>query len=137
MDIECPSCNLKNNIEHMDNIVCSGCKEPFSGHDHSYKKTKSTFIATCSALALGAYGSYKVDVLYFDKQRYPVEVEYELIDSCINSSSRIMRRSQYIEKKQLCLCALQKTIPDVDYEDLKKNESKFSTRFTDNIAKCI
>ncbi len=127
MNVECPSCKLENEIEHLDNIMCSSCKEPF--HGHSYKKTKSTFIATCSALAIGAYGSYKADQLYFDKERYPVNIEYELIDSCVNSSSRILRRTQYIEKKLVCSCALEKTMLEINYIELEKKRVKIFDSF--------
>ena len=135
MHIECPSCQLENKIEYSDNISCSGCKETFSGH--TYKRFKKPLISATTALIIGIYGTHKIDDIYFDEQRYPVNIEYELIDGCVNSSSRVLRGSQYITKKEVCSCALEQTMLKIDYSELKKNESNFLTRFKSNIRKCI
>jgi len=134
MHIECPSCQLENKIEYADNIVCSGCKESFSGY--TYKKFKKPLISATTALIIGIYGTHKINEVYFEEQRYPVHIEYELIDSCVNSSSRVLRSSQYVTKKQTCACALEQTMLEVDYSELKKSESKFLTHFRINIGKC-
>ena len=134
MHIECPSCQLENKIEYAENISCSACKESFSGH--TYKRFKKPLISATTALIIGIYGTYKIDDTYFDEQRYPVNIEYELIDNCVNSSSRVLRNSQYITKKEVCSCALEQTMIKINYSELKKNESNFLTRFKNNIRKC-
>lgn len=134
MQIECPSCATDNKIEFGENIVCSECKESFAGH--SYKKFKKPLLSATTALFIGAFGTYKADQIFFEDQRYPLNVEYELIDSCINSSRIPMNSYRQTEKTQVCVCALEKTMEVISYEKLKKSESEFLTRFRSSLASC-
>lgn len=134
MHIECPSCSTDNKIEFGENIVCSECKESFAGH--SYKKFKKPLISATTALFIGAFGTYKADQIFFEDQRYPLSVEYELIDSCVNSSRTLMNSYRLVEKTTVCVCALEKTMKEVSYKELKKNESEFLTHFRNSITSC-
>ncbi|OOE91743.1 hypothetical protein BZG76_10240 [Salinivibrio sp. AR647] len=134
MQIECPSCTTDNKIEFGENIVCSECKESLSGH--SYKKFKKPLLSATTALFIGAFGTYKADQILFEDQRYPLNVEYELVDSCVNSS-RIPRSSYHqADKIQICLCALEKTMQVISYKEAQKNESEFLTRFRGSLTSC-
>lgn len=134
MHIECPSCSTDNKIEFGENIVCSECKESFAGH--SYIKFKKPLISATTALFIGAFGTYKADQIFFEDQRYPLSVEYELIDSCVNSSRKLMNSYRLVEKTTVCVCALEKTMKEVSYKKLKKSESEFLTHFRNSIASC-
>lgn len=134
MKIQCPSCSADNEIEFGDNIICGECKKTLAGH--YYKKFKKPFISATTALFIGAFGTYKADQIFFEDQRYPVNVEYELVDSCVNSSRTLMSSRRHAEKTQVCICALEKTMEAISYQDLKKSESEFVTRFRNSIASC-
>lgn len=134
MHIECPSCSIDNKIECGENIVCSECKESFAGH--SYKKFKKPLVSATTALLIGAFGTYKADQIFFEDQRYPLSVEYELIDGCVNSSRTLFNSFQYLDKTKTCICALNKTMEVISYKELKKIESEFLTRFRSSIASC-
>ncbi|WP_028469416.1 hypothetical protein [Neptunomonas japonica] len=134
MHIECPSCETDNKIELGDNIVCSECRESFAGY--SYRKFKKPLITATTAFVIGAFGVYKADQIFFEDQRYPIHVEYELIDSCVNSSRTLMNSYRKIDKTQVCVCALGKTMEEVSYKELQKSESEFLTRFRNSIASC-
>ncbi|WP_298775137.1 hypothetical protein [uncultured Shewanella sp.] len=134
MQVECPSCQTDNQIEYSENIVCFSCKESFK--DHAFKKFKKPLISTTTALIIGIYGTYKIDNTFFEEQRLPIQVEYELIDSCVNSSGGSLRSSQYVVKKEVCMCALEQTVLKINYEEMKKNESLFMARFNSNISIC-
>lgn len=134
MQIECPSCNTVNKIDFGEKIVCSECKNSFAGH--LYKKFKKPFMSATTALLIGAYGTYGIDKTFFEEQRYPVSVEYELVDSCVNSSHSLMRTVEYIEKKRTCICALNKTMEKVNYKKFQESESEFLTHFTRSIVSC-
>lgn len=134
MQIECPSCSTDNKIEFGENIVCSECKGSFAGH--SYKKFKKPLVSATTALLIGVFGAYKADQLFFEDQRYPLIVEYELIDICVNSSRMLLNSSQYSVKTKTCICALNKTMEVISYKELKKGESEFLTRFRSSIASC-
>lgn len=135
MHIECPSCSKDNEIEFGKNIVCSECKESFAGH--SYKKFKKPFLSATTALFLGAFGTYKVDQIFFEDQRYPLKVEYEIVDSCVNSSSRLMSSHQQNKKTEVCICALDTTMKAMNYKEYKESESGFLTRFSESVKSCI
>ena len=134
MHIECPSCATENKIEFGDNVLCSECKETFSGH--TYKKFKKPFLSATMALMIGGYGTYKADQIFFDEARYPVAVEYELIDSCVNSSKFRMNSSRLVEKKTICACALEKTMEKIGYKEANENETKFLSRFLISVTTC-
>lgn len=134
MRIECPSCSNNNEISFGENIICGECNKSFAGH--SYKKFKKPFISATAALLIGSFGTYKVDQIFFKVERYPTYTEYQIIDLCANASRIPMSREQHINKTKVCICALDKTMQEVSYDDLKKSESKFSTRFRNNIGSC-
>lgn len=134
MKIECPSCSTDNEIEFGEYIACSECKETLAGH--LYKKYKKPFVSATTALFIGAYGTYKADQLLFEEQRYPLNVEYELIDNCVNSSRTPMYWSRQAKKTQVCLCALEKTMEEISYKELRKSEPEFLTRFRSSVASC-
>lgn len=134
MHIECPSCSADNKIEFGENIVCSECKESFAGH--LYKKFKKPLISTTTALIIGAFGTYKADQIFFEEERYPLSVEYEIVDSCANSSRVLSNSNLKIEKTQVCICALEKTMEEVSYKKMRKNESEFLTHFRSSISSC-
>lgn len=134
MYIECPSCNTDNEIEFAKNIKCSKCKESFAGH--SYRKFKKPLISATTALVAGGFFTYQADKLIFEEERYPLKVEYELVDSCVNSSRIWMSTDRHIKKTQLCICALEETMKVISYKELEKSEPEFLARFKGNIADC-
>lgn len=134
MQIECPSCSTDNQIEFGENIICNQCKESFAGY--SYKKFKKPLISATAALFIGAFGTYKADQIFFKDQRYPLNVEYELVDSCVNASRTLANTYRQAKKTQVCICALEKTMKVISYKELKKSESEFLTHFRRSISSC-
>lgn len=133
MQIECPSCSTDNKIEIGGSILCNKCKKPFSGF--YYKKAKKTTIAATAALLIGAYGGYKANNSK-EAERYPIEVEYSLINVCLNGSSEKVTIEQYIEKQDICTCALSKTMNNLSYSSYNEDQSVFFSSFENNQAKC-
>ena len=134
MQIECPSCSTDNQIEFGKNIICNNCKESFAGY--SYKRFKKPLISATAALFIGAFGTYKADQIFFEDQRYPLNVEYELVDSCVNASRTLMSSYRQADKAQVCICALEKTMKAISYKELKKSEPEFLTHFRRSISSC-
>lgn len=134
MQIECPSCSEGNEIDFGNNVLCCKCGESFAGH--AYKKIKNHMISTAGALFIGAYGAYKVDKVVFEDNRYPVSVEYEILDDCANSSGLPMTYEQKVYKTQVCLCALDKTMAVVSYKKMQENEPEFLARFESYVTSC-
>ena len=134
MQIICPHCEKENKIEYGENIICGECKKTLAGH--TYKRFKNPLISATAALFIGAYGTYKIDKEFIEVSRYPVGVEYELIDSCINASRNFMDSGRRVDKTKICICALEETMGDMSYKDMKKSEPEFLARFSGSIAKC-
>ncbi|MFM2483768.1 hypothetical protein [Celerinatantimonas yamalensis] len=134
MNIECPSCSEENKIEYGENIICNKCGTTFAGH--TYKKFKKPLLSASSALLIGVFGTYKIDQLYLNEQRYPVKIEYEIIDSCVNSDQRAITNHQYLEKKERCSCALELTMDSISYKEATSDDSKFLQKFRSNLNHC-
>ncbi|EHK9000952.1 hypothetical protein KCU36_004302 [Vibrio vulnificus] len=134
MNIECPSCSKENKIEYGENILCCECNSTFAGH--TYKKFKKPLLSASSALLIGVFGTYKIEQLYFDEQRYPVRVEYEIVDNCVNSDKRAMTTDKYVEKKNLCLCALELTMNSLSYKEATGDEANFLNSFRTSLNQC-
>lgn len=134
MQIECPHCSTENTIEFGENIKCYECEQSFAGY--LYKKFKKPIVGATTALLIGGFGSYKVGT-FFEKNRYPINIEYELIDTCINGYNQLLSRQSKIQKANTCICTLDKTMRNISYKDIEKSEPKFSARFHKNMMHCL
>lgn len=130
MQIVCPHCSSTNNIKYAENITCGKCKKTLTGH--LYKRFSKPLISATTALVIGAYGTWQ----FVAETRYPVDVEYELVDACINASQNSMDSARRIYKTQICVCALEKTMKEVSYKEMKRSESEFQTRFRAGVTSC-
>ncbi|RXJ71228.1 hypothetical protein CS022_21440 [Veronia nyctiphanis] len=130
MKIECPECKTDNDVEHAELLTCKKCDESFSGISFSKRKWISA-----GALMFGSIVGYKgYDAIHAD--RYPFRVEYAIADACINSSKNRLRVSQYKDKQQVCLCAVEKTTESVPYSDYKENDNRFFRELLINARAC-
>ncbi|MGF1727825.1 hypothetical protein [Photobacterium nomapromontoriensis] len=131
MKIECPHCQKDNDIEFAENISCSECNKNFKG----YKFSKRKIVSTSTALLVGALGSHAI-ATGLDQERYPLDVEYAIVDTCVNSSKNMVSVHWYESKREACLCALEKTENDVSYSDYKSDSSAFLNTFKQYSGKC-
>ncbi|MBF4372173.1 hypothetical protein [Vibrio anguillarum] len=131
MKIECPHCQTDNLIEFAENISCTECKKNFKG----YKFSKRKLVSASTAFLVGAVGAYAVES-ELDKERYPLEVEYAIVDTCVNSSENLVSVSWYESKRETCLCALEKTENDVAFSDYKSDQEMFLHTFKQHARSC-
>ncbi|RBW65495.1 hypothetical protein DS893_10465 [Vibrionales bacterium C3R12] len=131
MKIECPHCQEDNKIEFSENISCQKCEKSFKG----FKFSKRKLISGSSALLVGVIGGYTVsDKL--EEVRYPLEIEYAIVDTCLNGSQNTVSVSWYESKRDACVCTLTKTEQDVSYADYKSNPATFFENFEFNAESC-
>ena len=95
---------------------CSSVIEKFTIN----KPLKAAGLATI--LAYG--GSQFIDYAISDN-RYPLDVEYAVLEACSSSYKEPLSYSTYSSKKELCLCALEQyfgqfSVPD-DHERKQEN----------------
>lgn len=93
-------------------------------------------ISTFTAILIGGIGVYEIDKRFFAEHRYPVSVEYEVVDACVNSSRAALSSDQYKRKKEICSCALEKTQKDFPYKEMRKDESGFISRLRESAKGC-
>lgn len=133
MIIECPHCSEDNEIDYAVNICCKKCHESYKGFEFSKRK-----IITGTALALLTYiGVHTLrDEAKGYGDRYPIAVEYALLDSCINGSSNSISQSRYLSKRDVCLCALEGAQEDYPYSDYKDDSKGFVPIFRRYTKSC-
>ncbi|MGO2181315.1 MAG: hypothetical protein ACTH36_03150 [Pseudoalteromonas nigrifaciens] len=86
--------------------------------------------------AILAYGgSQFVDYAITDN-RYPLDVEYAVLEACASSHKQPLSYSSYGSKKKLCLCALEDTMNEISYIRYKINEKGFLKAFESNAKSC-
>ncbi|GHA48037.1 hypothetical protein ACFFLZ_16145 [Photobacterium aphoticum] len=131
MEITCPHCNVNNNIAFADHISCKECDKSFKGKKFSERK----FISATTALAIGAFGGYKVNTAW-DETRYPLNVEYAIVDTCLNSAKNLIAVSRYENKREICLCSLEKTMEVVPYSSFNDDQGPFLAVFRQKAKTC-
>lgn len=134
MIVECPSCAKEKEIEYAENIICDQCKSSFFGH--TYKKFKKPLLSASAALFIGAFGGYKVGDALSPPDRYPLPTEYQLVNSCVNSSARPLTLESYARKQEICLCAVEATTAEIDFASMRKDSDAFVRALFENLASC-
>lgn len=69
-------------------------------------------------------------------ERYPLNIEYSLIDACVNASSGSISKDALLKKRATCVCALSDTEHTVSYYDYESNRDYFNEKFYSNVRAC-
>ncbi|WP_318479417.1 hypothetical protein [Photobacterium leiognathi] len=127
MKINCPHCNKDNELDPHDCVHC----------EKSFKKFKfrKYLVPTSAVILASSVGGYQINDL-FERSRYPLAVEFAIVDTCIGGSLNWVSKSWYKSKRDICLCAMKETTQDIDYRDYKSNYVDFVNRFKYNAKKC-
>ena len=133
MKIKCPTCDKNSKIEYSEHINCTHCGSSFSGY--SFRKFKIPVAVAITSSMIGFAANERVEELWED-QRYPLSVEYELVNLCVNQSQSLMSNTWHANKTKICICAMERTMNDVTLSELEENESRFVTRLRSNIKSC-
>jgi hypothetical protein len=133
MFIECPHCQHDNEIEFAENILCKKCEKDYKGVKFSKRK-----LITGTAMILLTYvGVHTLnDEVKGYGDRYPIAVEYALLDSCINGSKNSISQNRYLSKRDVCLCALKEAQEDYPYSDYKDHAKGFVSIFRQYANSC-
>lgn len=107
--------------------TCSTISKKFS--------VKNPLKAAAIATVLAFGGSQLIDKAVTDN-RYSLSTEYELMNSCISSSTKPLTGGQYEKKKEICLCALEDTMNEISLPKYWLNKDDFLNAFRKNAGKC-
>lgn len=133
LDVRCPHCFEDASISVNIEGVCPKCKKSLLGV--KYLKPLigggTTFLA---ALIIGLVtGSLGDD--YFERERYPVAVEYSIVERGLTTQNAPIERSVYVAKKEILIKALEETQKEVSYEEYEEDPKRFMGVFTVNVLK--
>lgn len=87
-------------------------------------------------VAILAYGGSQFIDYAITDNRYPLAVEYSVLEACSGSYSRSMSSLTLASSKRRCLCALEDTMNEISYIRFKVNETAFISSFKENIKSC-
>lgn len=80
-------------------------------------------------------GSQFVDYAITDN-RYPVAVEYTVLDACTSAYKEPLPYDTYGSKKRICLCALEDTMNEISYVRYLVDEGGFLNAFERHAKSC-
>lgn len=105
------------------------------------KDNKKKVVSILMALSLGGVSGHYIDDIVekynLQADRYPLNVEYSIIKKCISNYSEPISKKVYSNKKNICICALEKTELDYDYSSFNNDKNKFLNIFEINARKCM
>lgn len=84
---------------------------------------------------IGSVGGHQV-IEHFTTDRYPMSVEHSILESCISSYEEPLKIYQIQNKKNVCVCAFNKTLKEYDYEEYKKDQYGFLNTFDKKSKEC-
>ncbi|WP_428034933.1 hypothetical protein [Amphritea sp.] len=111
LTITCPSCDGETRIRAIGNNagICKSCQTNLYGRKFKQVKQLSQGLIALSCL-LGGAGINEV----MTETRLPALAEYRLMDLCVNGDSRVLKKSIYSNKQEICSCIVTKAVEDID-----------------------
>lgn len=134
VNIECPSCAANNEVKLNTRMHCKQCEEDLA--NHSYKRQGKSILSITGALALGAFSYQQIDEHFLTKDRYPLRVEYSIVEGCIRGDATPVHSYLLQAKRKMCLCGLEKTTHQISYNEYKKDKKNFYRSFASNALDC-
>jgi uncharacterized protein YcfL len=101
---------------------------------------KNKIASVLSIFVLGSVSGHHIDDLVekynLEIDRYPIEVEHSIIENCISSHEKPLKRSHIRNKKEICICALDKTELEYDYDNFMYDNNGFIEIFESKSREC-
>lgn len=132
VEITCPKCSKNTDFKVTDAIRCEHCEGSFSALRLAVKKT---LLPTVGALAIAGYAGHKLDD-FLEPNRYPLEIEYALVESCVQGVKRSDYWGQVEGKFELCSCALKHAQKTVNFKQFNEAPTKFRQAMTAASLNC-
>lgn len=132
MEITCPKCSKTTDFNVTDAISCEHCKSSFSTLRLA---VKATLLPTVGALVIGGAIGHQLDG-FFEVNRYPLEIEYALVESCVQGAKRSEYWQRAEEKFVLCSCALTQAQKNVNFKKFKEAPAQFRHAMTAATQNC-
>ena len=120
--VMCQKCGKENELR-IEPEACAECGEKLS-----LIQVRSSVAALLLAAAIG-FGGNATYRKVASEERYPLLVEYTIVEQCANSSGAFVPHNVAKQKITLCANALRATQKDVDFQTFQEKPGVFATRF--------
>ena len=101
---------------------------------------KKKITSVLGVFILGAVSGHHIDDLVekynLEIDRYPIKVEHSIIENCISAYEKPLKRSHIRNKKEICICALDKTELEYNYESFRYDSNNFIEIFENHSRGC-
>jgi hypothetical protein len=124
------SCGDKAEIVATVEVQCKNCNNVIE----KFKIKKP--LKAIGLTAILAYGGSQFINYAITDNRYPLAVEYAVLEACSSSHNKPLSYSTYGSKKELCLCALEDTMNEISYIRYKVDKQGFLKAFENNAQSC-
>ncbi len=124
------SCGEKAEVGATVKFHCKACANVIE------KFTVKKPLKAAGLAAILAYGGSQFIDYAITDNRYPLDVEYAVLEACASSYKKPLSYNSYDSKKKLCLCALEDTMNEISYIRYKVDEKGFLKAFESNAKSC-
>lgn len=87
-------------------------------------------LSALPAFTVGAVAGHHIDDIIekynLEIDRYPVAVEYNIINNCLSNYEEPLSHSMYGNKQDICICSLEATELEYDYASYKLEKVSFN-----------
>ena len=139
--IKCSSCNHENFIPIDFHKECEKCNSPLFIIPKKSKFTRNILsLIFISTIASGSYILLNNQLNYRSKielNRYPTNIEFELIDKCLNSSNSILDKTLYSIKRDICFCALNNLQKYLNFDGFQSDKYAALTNLNKEVNSCL
>ena len=132
VEITCPKCSKITDFKVTDAISCEHCQSSFSTLRLA---AKATLLPTVGALVIGGGIGHQLDS-FFEANRYPLEIEYALVESCVQGAKRSEYWRRAEQKFVLCSCALSRAQKNVNFKKYNEAPAQFRQAMTAATQNC-
>lgn len=137
--IACDKCRHMNYFPIDRNTKCNKCEQPLFRKKGVAGKAMRKVLLIGGTFAAGAVAA-TVDLardpglqVFF---RYPMAIEYEITERCVRSSGGYLNIRQLSRKTELCLCALQMTQYEFNYDRYKSEKKAMWASYQRSMRDC-
>ncbi len=101
------------------------------------KKVASILMALTVGGVSGHYVDDLIEKYNLQTDRYPINVEYTIIEKCIFNYNEPINEKVHIDKRKICICALEKTEINYPYELFREDNNRFLNIFETKARECM
>ena len=102
---------------------------------------KEKIVSILSVLIIGAISGHHIDDIIekynFEVDRYPLAIEYQIMENCISNYATPLPINLVKIKKDICVCAFEKTELAYAYDKYILDKDMFLTIFEEKANECL